>query len=260
MEYNNQDSTYLYPRTAFYVEVDGQNGLWMNGEPAADQTEYDSVSPKGLGTYVHGLTNAVNTYAYRHNEPEPERLPSHQPVTTDPYGSIAHAEAELKKTENAVNNKGLSAGKSAGFKTRATGPLMDPKEAQAIADAKAEVEGPKEEEKDTKNQVETPKTEAKEAKPEAAPKDDAKMQMSQIGDYSQGEIDAPPKGFSKIQSVKGPEQGAPIGAAVHAISVQGGEPYARTHYALEPEKGVQHQPVLFREDKRIKDDQAMPKT
>jgi len=33
MEYNNQSSTYLYPRTAFYVDIGEGEGIWMAGDP-----------------------------------------------------------------------------------------------------------------------------------------------------------------------------------------------------------------------------------
>jgi hypothetical protein len=52
----------------------------------------------------------------------------------------------------------------------------------------------------------------------------------------------------KIQSVRGPSNGAPIGFGVHKLSVEGGEPYARKHGVDEPENGVQHQPVMLPKD------------
>lgn len=47
---------------------------------------------------------------------------------------------------------------------------------------------------------------------------------------------------------------------MHAISIKGGEPYSRDHLVDQPENGVQHQPFLFREGERIKEDLARPKS
>jgi len=112
----------------------------------------------------------------------------------DAYGSIAHAEAVLKTTESPVHNKGLSADKSLGFKTKATGAVIDKKDAEAAAASEISPEGTK----------------------------DALMQIRGAGD-------APPKGFSDTSSIKGPAQGAPIGATVHAIASENAGAYARVH-------------------------------
>jgi len=195
----------------------------VKGEPAVNQSEYSAVSPKNIGSYVHGLTNNVDIFAYKHNEEEPEKQANHQPIVRDAYGSIANAEANLKNTESPVTNPGLTAEKSQKFSTKATGAVLNPKEAEAAA--AAEVEGAKE----------------------------ALMQIRNRGDDV-------PKGFQNIDSVKGPDAGAPIGAAVHKLAIKGGEPYARDHLEAQPENGVQHQPFLFREADRIKEDAARPKS
>ena len=53
----------------------------------------------------------------------------------------------------------------------------------------------------------------------------------------------------KIESVRGPP-GAPIGFNVHKLAIEGGNPYrAKLEYrAEEPERGIQHQPVLLPPD------------
>lgn len=114
----------------------------MKGEPAVNQSEYSSVSPKMIGSYVHGLANPVDIFAYKHNEEEPEKEANHQPIVRDAYGSIAHAEANLKKTESPVTNPGLTAEKSQKYATKATGAVIDKKDAEAAA--ASEVEGAKE--------------------------------------------------------------------------------------------------------------------
>jgi len=52
---------------------------------------------------------------------------------------------------------------------------------------------------------------------------------------------------TKIDSVRGPSEGAPIGYGVHKLSVEGGNPYAakQMYRAAEPTPGVQHQPVIL---------------
>jgi len=82
--------------------------------------------------------------------------------------------------------------------------------------------------------------------------------LRNVGDYSKGEIDAPPKGFSKITAIRAPENGGPVGVGVYNVSSQSGDPYARTHDEPQPENGVQHQPFLFRENQRVTDDAAIP--
>jgi len=78
------------------------------------------------------------------------------------------------------------------------------------------------------------------------------------GDYSKGEIDAPPKGFSTITAIRAPHNGGPVGVGVYNVSSQSGDPYARTHDEPQPDNGVQHQPFLFRENQRVTDDAAIP--
>jgi hypothetical protein len=50
---------------------------------------------------------------------------------------------------------------------------------------------------------------------------------------------------TKIESVRGPSNGAPIGYGVHKLAIEGGNPYAakQMYRAEEPIPGVQHQPV-----------------
>jgi len=52
---------------------------------------------------------------------------------------------------------------------------------------------------------------------------------------------------TKIDSVRGPSDGAPIGFGVHKLSIAGGNPYAakQMYRSEEPEKHAQHQPVIF---------------
>lgn len=54
---------------------------------------------------------------------------------------------------------------------------------------------------------------------------------------------------TKIESVKGPPA-APIGYGVHALSIEGGNPYAakQMYRAAEPAMGIQHQPVMLPAD------------
>jgi len=54
---------------------------------------------------------------------------------------------------------------------------------------------------------------------------------------------------TSVESVKGPP-GAPIGYGVHALSIEGGNPYAakQIYRAEEPARGVQHQPVMLPAD------------
>lgn len=56
MEWSNQSSTYLYPRTAFYVDVGEGEGLWMNGNPV-DPVESVRGPSAGapIGQAVHDL-------------------------------------------------------------------------------------------------------------------------------------------------------------------------------------------------------------
>ena len=63
-------------------------------------------------------------------------------IVRDAYGSIAHAEANLKKTESPVTNPGLTAEKSQKYATKATDAVIDKKDAEAAA--ASEVEGAKE--------------------------------------------------------------------------------------------------------------------
>ena len=55
---------------------------------------------------------------------------------------------------------------------------------------------------------------------------------------------------TKIDSVRGPSEGAPIGYGVHKLAVEGGNPYAakQMYRAAEPIPGVQHQPVMLKEE------------
>lgn len=94
-----------------------------------------------IGGYIHSLANPVDIFAYKHDEKEPEQQPNHQPIVGDAYGSIANAEANLKKTESPVTNPGLTADNSQGFKTRATGPAIDKKDAAAAAASEIVPEG-----------------------------------------------------------------------------------------------------------------------
>jgi hypothetical protein len=52
-----------------------------------------------------------------------------------------------------------------------------------------------------------------------------------------------------VESVRGPP-GAPIGYGVHALSIEGGNPYAakQIYRAEEPARGIQHQPVMLPAD------------
>jgi hypothetical protein len=60
-----------------------------------------------------------------------------------------------------------------------------------------------------------------------------------------GEIDAPPKGFSKVTAIRSPQNGGSSGVAVYNISSESGDPYARTHDEPMPERHDQHQPYKF---------------
>ena len=62
----------------------------------------------------------------------------------------------------------------------------------------------------------------------------------------------------KNESVRGPSNGAPIGAAVHDLANRAGEPYANVHVADEPKRGVQHQPFQYNEGERRAADIAIP--
>ena len=340
MEYNNQASTYLYPRTAFYVDVGEGEGLWMHEEPvisnieavrgpsagapigaavhdiatkagepyanihtaaepargvqhqpflfgdkdraaadaarapsqnpgvrAADapaaktvgtgplkealaqepkdpskcngscpnkdqnQEEVPSVNPEGMGG-LHGITNDVNVYAYKHPVGAPERHPGHQPVNYIPQ---AGEEGPKGKTFDQATKHAPLKGEAAA--AAATAPA-------APADAKAPAAG-----------AEAPKA-AEAAAPEA-PKA-ALAQMRNNGDYSKGEIDAPPKGFSKITAIRAPQNGGPVGVGVYNVSSASGDPYARTHDEPQPDNGVQHQPFLYNENERAEADKAIP--
>jgi len=52
---------------------------------------------------------------------------------------------------------------------------------------------------------------------------------------------------TKIESVRGPSNGAPIGYGVHKLANEGGAPYAgkQMYRAEQPVNGVQHQPVMI---------------
>jgi len=52
---------------------------------------------------------------------------------------------------------------------------------------------------------------------------------------------------TKIDSVRGPSEGAPIGYGVHKLAVEGGNPYAakQMYRAAEPINGIQHQPIIL---------------
>ena len=52
---------------------------------------------------------------------------------------------------------------------------------------------------------------------------------------------------TKIDSVRGPSDGAPIGYGVHKLSIAGGNPYAakQMYRSEEPVPNLQHQPVIL---------------
>jgi len=52
---------------------------------------------------------------------------------------------------------------------------------------------------------------------------------------------------TKIDSVRGPSEGAPIGYGVHKLALEGGNPYAakQMYRAEEPVPNLQHQPVIL---------------
>jgi hypothetical protein len=52
---------------------------------------------------------------------------------------------------------------------------------------------------------------------------------------------------TKIDSVRGPSDGAPIGYGVHKLALEGGNPYAakQMYRAEEPVPNLQHQPVIL---------------
>jgi len=52
---------------------------------------------------------------------------------------------------------------------------------------------------------------------------------------------------TKIESVRGPSNGAPIGYGIHKLANEGGAPYAgkQMYRAEQPVNGVQHQPVMI---------------
>ena len=56
--------------------------------------------------------------------------------------------------------------------------------------------------------------------------------------------------FKGIDAIKPPSQGAPVGQAVWDLSKEGGRPYADVHTVGMPERHIQHQPVLWREEDR----------
>ena len=87
---------------------------------------------------------------------------------------------------------------------------------------------------------------AKEAAAKAAPKAAAvpeteapKAALAQMRD-----INGDP---TKIDSVRGPSEGAPIGYGVHKLALEGGNPYAakQMYRAEEPVPNLQHQPVIL---------------
>jgi len=78
MEVNNQASTYLFPRTAFYVETGEGEGIWMNGDNDGQDTGVESVRGPAagapIGVAVHAISNkAGEPYANTHVAPEPKR-------------------------------------------------------------------------------------------------------------------------------------------------------------------------------------------
>ena len=98
MEVNNQASTYLFPRTAFYVEVDGQNGLWMNEDPSKIESVKGPSAGAPIGAAVHDMAiKGGEPYASDHLTPEPTRGVQHQPVLFD---EAAKAAALAKPSAN----------------------------------------------------------------------------------------------------------------------------------------------------------------
>jgi len=49
----------------------------------------------------------------------------------------------------------------------------------------------------------------------------------------------------KIDSVRGPSAGAPIGYGVHKLATEGGDPYSAKKTVEEPAPGIQHQPIIL---------------
>lgn len=326
MEYNNQASTYLYPRTAFYVDVGEGQGLWMQEDPQISNIEAVKGPAAGapIGAGVHDIaTKGGEPYANIHFVPEPARGVQHQPFQYDEEARRA-ADIAMKPSQN----PGVRAADSPTAKTVGTGPLKealaqepkDPSKCNGSCPNKdqnqnevpsvnpegmgglhglvndvnvyaykhpvgaperhpghqpvnytpaAGEEGPKgktfEQATAHNGPVSTvgggaaaPAAPAEVKAPEA-PKA-ALAQLRNVGDYSKGEVDAPPKGFSKITAIRAPQNGGPVGVGVYNVSSQSGDPYARTHDEPQPDNGVQHQPFLYKENERVEADAAIPPT
>ena len=128
MEYNDQASTYLFPRTAFYVQTGEGEGLWMNENPADNVSEEfkgKTESVRGpsqgapIGSSVHNIANAVDPYAAQKTVGEPDRGVQHQPfLFGDDERKAANAAA------GAAVNKGVTAKDAGEAKTIATGPVI----------------------------------------------------------------------------------------------------------------------------------------
>jgi hypothetical protein len=123
MEYNNQASTYLYPRTAFYVDVGEGEGLWMKEDPQISNIEAVRGPSAGapIGAAVHDIaTKGGEPYANIHLAKEPERGVQHQPFL---YNEEDRRNADLARAPSA--NAGVRAADSPTAKTVGTGPLKE---------------------------------------------------------------------------------------------------------------------------------------
>ena len=301
MEYSNQSSTYLYPRTAFYVDVGEGEGLWMNADPPKQVESVRGPSNGApLGQSVHDISiEGGEPYAAIHTEPEPARHVQHQPFMHDEEGRAARDAAA--KASAPTKNPGVRAADAPTATTIPTGPFKEtdedkkksslvqrrapidcngscPTNDQTVASAvnpegmgalhglvndvnvyaygnrAAEPErGPQHQpvSYEPAQGAEQPKGKTFEqaakattgAGKDAAPAAPAEKAAVQIFGDEENEH----KGISAIRS---PAAGAPVGQAVWDLSTEGGEPYAKVHTVEAPERHIQHQPVLWREEDR----------
>ena len=125
MEYSNQASTYLFPRTAFYVDVGEGEGLWMNADPPKQVESVRGPSNGApLGQSVHDISiEGGEPYAAIHTEAEPARHLQHQPFMHDEEGRAAKDAAA--KASNPTKNAGVTAANAPTAVTIPTGPLKE---------------------------------------------------------------------------------------------------------------------------------------
>ena len=196
----------------------------------ADETGYNKILAPGMTNTPKsrwGFNSVLNDVPAKDAAADKAK---NAKVVADPN---AGAPAELEPVSEEKRNAAIAAAAKDAPNPVAVDadPATDPA-AVAAAENKMEDESSKKAEKKD--------AAAKAPKAAAAPEVEApKAALAQMRD-----VDGDP---TKIDSVRGPSEGAPIGFGVHKLSVAGGNPYAakQMYRAEEPVPNLQHQPVIL---------------